>query len=214
VSGGDVQPILEQVQPSCRPVQAAGSLIRGLTLTPGSDPEPASSFLRGASSRRSGHPVCGPWRSAARNWRWPRLSCEAQKARTPGRPVRAELGDAMFLARSDSAFFIACRVAFACARAQSAAPPHRWWLCQDDRKWLELRDRPQNNNLHSSKPGMSFSGVEGGCLNSLKPYARPNIVSATMSWAERARSRRRDATTQHQCAASMPCSCFRQVLGE
>ena len=26
---------------------------------------------------------------------------------------------------------------------QSAAPPHRWWLCPDDRKWLELRDRPQ-----------------------------------------------------------------------
>ncbi len=35
----DAQPILEQVRPSRRAVQVAGSLINGLTLTPGSDPK-------------------------------------------------------------------------------------------------------------------------------------------------------------------------------
>jgi hypothetical protein len=34
-------------------------------VAPGPDPECASSSLRGASFWRSGHPVCGPWRSAA-----------------------------------------------------------------------------------------------------------------------------------------------------
>ena len=92
-------------------IRAAGSLKSGLALTPGSDPESASSFLRGASSWRSGHPVCGPWRSAARNWRWPCPPRRTQQARTPGRPVRAKLGHAKFLVRSDSAFFAACRAA-------------------------------------------------------------------------------------------------------
>jgi hypothetical protein len=67
-----VQPTLEQAQPSCWAIRAAGSLKGGLALAPGSDPESASSLPRGASSWRPGHPVCGPWRSAARNWRWPR----------------------------------------------------------------------------------------------------------------------------------------------
>jgi hypothetical protein len=60
---GIVQPTLEQAQPSCWVVRAAGSLKSGLALAPGSDPESVSSFLRGAWSERSGHPVCGPWRS-------------------------------------------------------------------------------------------------------------------------------------------------------
>jgi hypothetical protein len=124
-------PPSRSLAPSCRVAQAAGSSFSGLALTPGSDPEPASSFLREASSRRSGHPVCGPWRSAAKNWRWPRLSCQAQQARTPGRPVRAKRGHATLLARSDSAFFIACRGAFVVCPGFSAhtyrpglAPPY------------------------------------------------------------------------------------------
>src|SRR5208282_1096263 len=40
-------PPLRSLARLCRVAQAAGSLIGGLTLTPGSDPEPASSFLRG-----------------------------------------------------------------------------------------------------------------------------------------------------------------------
>jgi hypothetical protein len=114
---GNVQPTLERARPSCWVIRAAGSLISGLALTPGSDPESASSFLRGASSWRSGHPVCGPWRSAARNWRWPCPPRRTQQARTPGRPVRAKLGHAIFLARSDSAFFAACRAALEYAPA-------------------------------------------------------------------------------------------------
>ncbi len=86
-------------------------------MTPGSDPESASSFLRGASPRRSGHPVCGPWRSAARNWRWPCPARRTQQARTPRWPVRAKLGHAILLARSDSAFFEPCRAAIEYARA-------------------------------------------------------------------------------------------------
>ena len=123
-------PPLRSHAPCCTAVQAAGSLISGLTLTPGSDPEPASSFLREASSLRSGHPVCGPWRSAARNWRWPCPSCRTQQVRTPGRPVRDELGHAKFLARSDSASIAACRAAFvvctrftACTSRPRLAPP-------------------------------------------------------------------------------------------
>ena len=104
-------------RPSCRVIRAAGSLKSGLALTPGSDPESASSFLRGASSWWSGHPVCGPWRTAARNWRWPCPPRRTQQARTPGRPVRAKRGHATFLARSDSAFFAACRAALEYAPA-------------------------------------------------------------------------------------------------
>ena len=44
---GIVQPTLEQTQPSCWGIRAAGSLKSGLALTPGSDPDTASSFLRG-----------------------------------------------------------------------------------------------------------------------------------------------------------------------
>ena len=119
---GIVQPTLEQAQPSCWDIRAAGSLKSGLALTPGSDPESASSFLRGASSWRPGHPVCGPRRSVARNWRWPCPPRQTQKARTPGRPVRAQLCHALCLVRPDSASFGACRVAFACA---GISPPRR-----------------------------------------------------------------------------------------
>jgi len=44
---GIVQPTLEQAQPPYWVIRAAGSLKSGLALTPGSDPETASSFLRG-----------------------------------------------------------------------------------------------------------------------------------------------------------------------
>ena len=44
---GIVQPTLEQAQPSCWVIRAAGSLKSGLALTPGSDPESASSFPAG-----------------------------------------------------------------------------------------------------------------------------------------------------------------------
>ena len=83
---GIVQPTLEQAQPLCWVIRAAGSLKSGLALAPGSDPESASSSLRGASTWRSGHPVCGPWRSVARNWRWPRPPRRAQPARRLGGP--------------------------------------------------------------------------------------------------------------------------------
>ena len=102
---GNIQPTLERIRPSCRVARAAGSSISRLALTPGSDPESASSFLRGASSQRPGHPVRGPWWSAARNWRWPYPPRRTQRARTPGRHVRTQLGHAIFLARSHSAFF-------------------------------------------------------------------------------------------------------------
>ena len=42
----------------------------------------------------------------------PSTHAETQQARTPGRPVRAKLCHAIFLARSDSAFFAACRAAW------------------------------------------------------------------------------------------------------
>jgi hypothetical protein len=41
---GIVQPTLEQARRSCWVIRAAGSLKSGLALTPGSDPESASSF--------------------------------------------------------------------------------------------------------------------------------------------------------------------------
>src|SRR5208282_5016543 len=44
---GNVQPTLEWARPLCWAIRAAGSLKSGLALTPGSDPETASSFLRG-----------------------------------------------------------------------------------------------------------------------------------------------------------------------
>ncbi len=44
---GIVQPTLERAQQSCWVIRAAGSLKSGLALAPGSDPESASSFLRG-----------------------------------------------------------------------------------------------------------------------------------------------------------------------
>ena len=44
---GIVQPTLEEAQPSCWVIRAAGSLKSGLALTPGADPESASSFPRG-----------------------------------------------------------------------------------------------------------------------------------------------------------------------
>jgi hypothetical protein len=47
---GMSSPPLRNLALLCGVAQAAGSLISGRTLTPGSDPEPASSFLRGASS--------------------------------------------------------------------------------------------------------------------------------------------------------------------
>ena len=112
---GIVQPTLEQAQPLCWVIRAAGSLKSGLALAPGSDPESASSSLRGASTWRSGHPVCGPWRSVARNWRWPRPPRRAQPARAPGRPVRSKLCHAQLLARFDSAFFATCRATWVCA---------------------------------------------------------------------------------------------------
>jgi hypothetical protein len=101
---GIVQPTLEQAQPSCWVIRAAGSLKSGPALAPGSDPESASSFLRGASSWRSGHPVCGPWRSAAMNWRWPCPPRRTQQTRTPGRLARSKLHHAKSLVRFNSVF--------------------------------------------------------------------------------------------------------------
>jgi hypothetical protein len=106
---GIIPPTLEQAQSSCWLIRAAGSLKSGPALTPGSDPESASSFLRGASSWRSGHPVCGPWRSVAGNWRWPCPPRRTQEARTPGRPVRSQLCHAKFPVRLDSTLFATCR---------------------------------------------------------------------------------------------------------
>jgi hypothetical protein len=122
---GIVQPTLEEAQPSCWVIRAAGSLKSGPALTPGSDPESASSSLRGTSFWRSGHPVCGPWLSAARNWRWPCPPRQTREARTPGRPVRAQLCHALFLVRPDSALFAACRATPAYAPIASSAvqPP-------------------------------------------------------------------------------------------
>jgi len=58
-------------KPASRSVtQAAGSLISGLALAPGPDPESASSSLRGASSWRSGHPVVARGGLRRVNWRW------------------------------------------------------------------------------------------------------------------------------------------------
>jgi hypothetical protein len=44
---GIVQPTLEEAQPSRWVIRAAGSLKSGPALAPGSEPESASSFLRG-----------------------------------------------------------------------------------------------------------------------------------------------------------------------
>ena len=44
---GNVQPTLELARPLCWATRAACSLKSGLALTPGSDPESASSYLRG-----------------------------------------------------------------------------------------------------------------------------------------------------------------------
>ena len=140
---GIVQPTLEKTRPWCWVIRAAGSSKSRLALAPGSDPESASSFLRGASSWRPGHPVCGPRRSAARNWRWPRPPRRTHQARTPGRPVRLELCHALFLVRSDSAFFEACRAVFACARRSVRHTANQRWHSPNDRKWPEIRDRPQ-----------------------------------------------------------------------
>src|SRR5271169_5720862 len=62
---GNVQPTLEWARPLCWAVRAAGSLKSGLALTPGSDPESASSSLRGL--RLGGLVILfvargGPWR--------------------------------------------------------------------------------------------------------------------------------------------------------
>ena len=126
----------------------------GLALAPGSDPESASSFLRRASSWRPGHPVCGPWRSNARNWRWPCPPRQTRQARTPGRPVRAKLGHATTWVRPDSAHFTARRAAFACAISSSNQRAPGWWLTLRDRKWIYSRDRPQETDFISSECGM------------------------------------------------------------
>ncbi len=60
-----VQPTLDQAQPSCWVIRAAGSLKSGLALTPRSDPESATSSLRGL--RLGGLVILfvargGPWR--------------------------------------------------------------------------------------------------------------------------------------------------------
>jgi hypothetical protein len=136
-------PPLRSQAASCKAAQAAGSLKCGLALTPGSDPESASSFLRGASSRRPGHPVCGPWRSVARNWRWPCPPRWTQEARTPDRPVRAKLGHAIFLARSDSAFFVTCRVALEYAPAPKHQNRRLIWQSLSAQNWPRFRDRSQ-----------------------------------------------------------------------
>ena len=52
-------------RPLCWVVRAASFLKSGLALTPGSDPESASRFLRGASSQRPGQPTC-LWPAAVR----------------------------------------------------------------------------------------------------------------------------------------------------
>jgi len=67
----DVQPTLEPAKRSCRAVQAAGSLNSRLALTPGPDPDSASSSLWGASSWRPGHPVAARGGPLWVNWRWP-----------------------------------------------------------------------------------------------------------------------------------------------
>jgi hypothetical protein len=128
---GIVQPTLEKAQPSCWFIRAAGSLKSGPALTPGSDPESASSSLRGASFWRSGHPVCGPWRSAARNWRWPCPPRRTQQARTPGRPVRSKLDHAKSLVRFDSALFATCRAtpAYAPIASCPVQPPGALPFC-------------------------------------------------------------------------------------
>jgi hypothetical protein len=55
---------------------------------------------------------CGPWRSEVRNWRWPRRSCSAQEARTPGWSVRAVRRHATSWVQPHSALFRACRAAW------------------------------------------------------------------------------------------------------
>ena len=136
-------PPLRSLASSCTAAQAAGSLFNGLALTPGSDPESASSFLRGASSWRPGHPVCGPWRSAARNWRWPCPPRRTQRARTPDRPVRAKLGHTIYLSRSDSAFFATCRVALEYAPAPKRHNGRLIWQSLSAQNWPRFRDRSQ-----------------------------------------------------------------------
>ena len=73
--------------------------------------------------------ICGPRRSAARNWRWPCPSRRTRQTRTPGRHVRSNLRHAKFLVRFDSALFETCRAAPAYAAIASrpiqlpSAPP-------------------------------------------------------------------------------------------
>ena len=57
----------------------------------------------------------------------------------PARPRR--LGPATACVRPDSAHFVACRAAFACARALSTELDHGRWHCLRDRKGLDSQDR-------------------------------------------------------------------------
>jgi hypothetical protein len=103
----------------CWLIQSFGSLRSGLALAPGSGPESTRSFLQGASPRPSGHPVCGPSQSAARNWRSPSPPRRTQEARTPGRPERTQPCHVLYLVRSDAAFFATYRAALVYARTTS-----------------------------------------------------------------------------------------------
>jgi hypothetical protein len=119
-------------------------LFSGLGLAPGSDPEPASSFLRrlrlddlvillvargGLRRGIGGGPV-----SHAKLRKLERLA-------GPSVPDSAPPYSWLHLTPR----FSKCAERRSPARgAQSAAPPHRWWLSPDDRKWLEHRDRPQS----------------------------------------------------------------------
>jgi hypothetical protein len=95
--------------------------LSGLALAPGSDPETASSSLRGASSWRTGHPVVARGGLRRVNWRWPQPPRPAHDRRLPGQPVRTNLRHAKVWIRLRSARFTACRAKLVC----ELMPPSR-----------------------------------------------------------------------------------------
>ena len=63
----------------------------------------------------------------------------------PGRPVRTQLGHAIFLARSHSAFFSACREALNYARVPKQPQSHLHLAVLSAQNWLASHDRSHHD---------------------------------------------------------------------
>jgi hypothetical protein len=167
VSGRDVQPTLEQARPLRWAFQAAGSFVSGLA-SPRPWSSSASSFPRGASSSRPGHPAEAAGSPRRSNWRWSHLPRPPHRSRTPGRPVRAALAHATCRVQPDSAHFAACRV------ARMHAP-----------MLVHLTDLPRQAPPYCAKLALVFCSVPSGAIHpkgasgaasgAIHPKARPGF---------------------------------------